>query len=133
MARLENRIRIEEKLCNEYYLGGRCYFISTCKVGCSDIFQLSRTMYFLATGLPKDAVNGMPQYEHDPTVDREEIKALAFTARRTLCKRGSGCRGIMCYYGHICPDEPNCPRGSMCTFEQLHGMDTNPVKMVGFD
>ena len=75
----------------------------------------------------------MPQYDHDPAIDREEVKALAFVARRMVCKTGSACRDDMCIYGHVCLNEPNCTKGSKCYFKRFHGINTIPVNVVDAD
>ena len=70
----------------------------------------------------------MCPYSHDPPLASEQLLALAKKARQTRCFAGPQCRSGVCYSGHSCPHQPNCPKGTKCFFKGLHHIDQEIVK-----
>ena len=84
-----------KKLCNTHHLAGYCLFArygKRCK------------------------------FDHDKTLNRQEIVALRFIARLSPCNQGLGCDNVNCIFGHQCY-RPYCPRND-CDFPpEMHGVD----------
>lgn len=87
----------DAKLCNYYHLGSHC--------------PLKRC-----------------EYIHEPRLYGEHLNARRLVARLSPCKlKDLDCADKNCFYGHRCPDDPNCTR-SKCRFPaKMHNVDTNVV------
>ena len=59
MAKLEERIKKKQKLCNEYFLGGNCHYVHSCQVPCSDAFNRLKENIYLVVSLLEDVINGL--------------------------------------------------------------------------
>lgn len=87
----------EAKLCNYYHLGSHC--------------PLKRC-----------------EYLHEPKLWGEHLNARRLVARQSPCKlKDLDCADRNCFYGHRCPNDPNCTRAN-CRFPaKMHNVDTNVV------
>ena len=85
-----------QKLCHNYILLGRCAHGESCT------------------------------FTHTADLDEKEKVALMYRARQLLCARGSDCRSIKCWSGHMCA--PTCKQGVGC-FKKLHHVDRTAVKV----
>ena len=68
-------------------------------------------------------------FRHEPRLNKEELRFLMRDSRRKPCSFGSRCRRPDCLYGHVCPDQPGCEKGSKCSFYKFHGVDKTVVKV----
>lgn len=81
----------QQKLCNQYHLGGECGNMS-CPFDHSD-------------------------------VDDTSLAVMQHIMRQYVCPRGSDCRLIKCYHGHLC-QKGGCKGGKPCRFDQhAHTLD----------
>jgi hypothetical protein len=78
----------KKKLCNEYFLRGKCF--------------------------NKDV--GSCDFDHDGKLSPNQLIALKNRTRRMACPMGTGCRDIGCYRGHICSFGEDCT-AQLCPFD----------------
>lgn len=69
------------------------------------------------------------KFRHLPHLNPKEITVLRNHVRRLPCTRGSRCRQADCVFGHICPDQPGCPRGARCLLHKFHQVDLTVVRV----
>ena len=69
------------------------------------------------------------RYRHGPPLNQEELRVLTIWARSLRCEKLGQCRDSLCFYGHICPNIPNCERGKACPFKQTHDEDASIVNV----
>lgn len=66
------------------------------------------------------------QHKHGAKLNAEQLNALRYIARLTVCGWGSECDDGSCISGHSCPMNP-CTWGRECKFpRELHGIDKTP-------
>ena len=66
-------------------------------------------------------------YSHEPRLSTKELVALRYRARMLVCERGSGCRSVDCWYGHMCATE-SC-RKTACRFKAVHDINKTAVRV----
>ncbi len=69
------------------------------------------------------------KFRHGPRLSDAELRFLKLDARKMPCNFGSRCRRADCMYGHVCPDQPGCSRGSNCLLYQFHEVDKTVIKI----
>ncbi|KAK7423241.1 hypothetical protein QQZ08_009137 [Neonectria magnoliae] len=88
------------KLCNTFYLLGKCPNGSYCK------------------------------HHHDKKVDKEQLAALRALARSNPCLNEYWCDDPTCIFGHRCIKGRNCDWGPDCRFsKEMHFDDTKVVRV----
>lgn len=67
-------------------------------------------------------------YSHEPRLSTKELIALRYKARMLVCERGSSCRSVDCWYGHMCAQEP-CRKSYGCRFRDVHHVNKTAVRV----
>ena len=68
-------------------------------------------------------------FVHGPALNDDELRFLKQHSRRLPCASGSRCRRSACLYGHVCPDQPGCTKGSKCKLFAFHKVDKTVVSV----
>ena len=87
--------------------------------------QMFCNWHYLRCGCYNKACNN----RHGPILNEDELRVLAIWARRLRCNQLGRCRDPHCFYGHICPNLPNCANGRLCEFERTHNEIPSFVKI----
>ena len=69
------------------------------------------------------------KFRHWPKLNPKEITVLRNHVRKLPCPRGSRCRQADCVFGHVCLDQPGCPRGARCLLFKFHEVDLTVVRV----
>ena len=69
------------------------------------------------------------KFRHWPNLNEKEMTVLRNHVRKLACSRGSRCRQADCVFGHVCLDQPGCPRGTRCLFYKVHEVDRTVVRV----
>lgn len=85
--------------------------------------------YHLGGGCLTDSLGKSCRYRHGPLLNKKELLVLRYHVMRIPCDSGSNCRYTKCIYGHICLDQPSCPRGARCQLYRFHNVDATAVKV----
>jgi hypothetical protein len=101
---LHDRINSGKKLCNEFFLRGKCGNGAGC------------------------------HFSHEGKLNQGEILALRHKARTLSCSDMESCEDYNCFYGHNCPYERSgaCKKGNDCYFLDVHGINrvSYSIKML---
>ena len=68
-------------------------------------------------------------FRHGPRLNKQELRFLKQQSQLRPCSFGSRCRRADCIYGHVCPHEPGCGRGTSCAFYKFHWIDKTAVQV----
>ena len=72
-------------------------------------------------------VNDCP-FDETSTLSDKEYHALLYLARSQRCSKGSECRSVFCFKGHMCSHGSACPYDKKCRFVDKHDIDIKVVK-----
>ena len=86
--------------------------------------------YHLQQSCLTKAAGGICNLRHGPQLNDDELRWLWKDSRRRGCNQGSQCRRVNCFYGHMCPNQPGCPRGTKCSLNMFHGVDRTVVRIL---
>ena len=67
-------------------------------------------------------------YSHEPRLDPQELVVLRYKGRWLVCEKGSACRVVDCWYGHMCTAK-HCTRPVSCRFKDVHDVEKTAVKV----
>ena len=85
--------------------------------------------YHLQNSCVTNSAGNPCSFRHGPRLNDDELRFLWLHSRRRPCKYGSRCRRLDCLYGHVCPNEPGCARGSKCPLFLFHEVDKTTVRV----